>query len=126
MNTYLIIASVLALLVGIIHSFLGEKLIFSKLRSGKLVPTNVSPPLQERHIQIIWATWHIVSVLGIGIAAILFWLAQPSTNIEIGLALQTYIAVPMFISALLVFGATKGRHPGWAGLLLVGICVFIS
>lgn len=126
MNTYLVVASILAVLIGLVHSFLGEKLIFSKLRSEGIVPTNISPPLKERHVRILWATWHIVSFLGFGIAALLYWLALPSTNIEVGISLKLCAAVPMFCSALLVLGATKGKHPGWVGLLLVSVFVSIS
>jgi hypothetical protein len=126
MNTYLLLASLLALLVGLIHSFLGEKLIFSSLRADKIVPTKVSPPLKERHIRIIWASWHIVTFFGFGFSALLYWMALPSTTLEITLSIKLAIAIPMLLSALLVLSATKGKHPGWAGLLLIGILICLS
>lgn len=126
MNIYLVIASFLIVLVGLVHSFLGEKLIFSKLRSGSLVPANISPPLKVRHIRIIWATWHIVTFFGFGISILLYRASLPTTNIEADLVFKMAIATPMFLSALLVLVATKGKHPGWAGLLLVSIFVWIS
>ena len=126
MNFYLIMASVVTIFVGLTHSFLGEKLIFSKLRLGNLVPTCVAPPLKERHIRIIWATWHMASFFGFGFAVLLYWLAFPSTNIEIETSFKLAIAVTMFLSALLVAGATKGKHPGWVGLSLVGLFICLS
>jgi len=126
MNEYLIAACILTVLIGLIHSFLGEKLIFSKLRSGKLVPDKVTPPLQERHIRILWATWHMVSFFGFGFAVMLYCLAQPSSNLEIFFIYKFAIALSIFISAVLTLIATKGRHPGWIGLSLVSLLIYFS
>lgn len=126
MNIYLVAASFLTVLVGLIHSLLGEKLIFTQLRSGQIVPTIAAHPLKERHTRIIWATWHIVSLFGFGIAGLLYWLALPSTAIEITPALKIVIAVPVFLSSILVLWATKGKHPGWVGLSLIGVFVSVS
>ena len=126
MNLFLLTASILAILIGVVHSVLGEKLIFSRLRSTGIVPTEAPLPLKERNIRIIWATWHIVSLFGFGIAFLLYLLAIPSTNIEITWRIKMAIALPMFLSAMLVLWATKGRYPGWTGLLMVSIFVFLS
>jgi len=103
MNTYLLIASILAVIIGVVHSFLGEKLIFSKLRSGGVVPTQAPSPLKERNLRIIWATWHIVSVLGFSVAVLLYWLAMPSTSIVMSLFLKAAIGVPMLLVSIFVF-----------------------
>lgn len=126
MNLYLVIASVLMIIVGLIHSVLGEKLIFSRLRIGSIVPTSISPPLKERHIRIIWASWHIVTFFGFGFAALLYWLALPTTNIEVGTNIKLAIVIPTVLAALLVLGATKGKHLGWLGLLLIGVFTWLS
>jgi drug/metabolite transporter (DMT)-like permease len=126
MNMFLLLAGCLMILVGLIHSFLGEKLIFSHLRMGQVVPTHIGIPLRERHIRIIWATWHIVSILGFGMAGLLFWLALSSTSIENQQLIKNIIATPMLLSAMLVLWATKGRHPGWVGLSLVAIFIWVS
>ena len=76
MQTYLLAAAVIAVVVGIVHSALGEFLIFRKLRSVGLVPTEPASPLQSRHIRILWATWHLASVFGFALAAILFALSN--------------------------------------------------
>lgn len=56
MHMLLAIAAGLAFLTGIVHSVLGELLIFRHLRSGTLVPTTDALPLKSRNIRIIWAT----------------------------------------------------------------------
>lgn len=126
MNYYLLTASILITFVGILHSVLGEKRLFSKLRSGNVVPTQAPSPLQERHIRILWATWHVVSLFGFGYAALLYWFALPSTNIVFDIGLRLIFSIPVLVSALLVMWATKGKHPGWVGLLLVGVLISVS
>jgi len=49
MNTELMAAGILAVVVGLVHSVLGEHLIFKHLRENRLVPTRSIPPLRERN-----------------------------------------------------------------------------
>ena len=76
MNSYFIAAAVLAFLVGLVHSILGERLIFRRLREGRVVPTHGGTLLGEGHVRILWASWHVLTVFGWGIAAILLWCLQ--------------------------------------------------
>lgn len=120
MNTLLFSAGVVSLIVGLIHSILGEILIFKKLRSGTIIPTLGGSLLQERNIRILWATWHVVTVFGCLLAAILIklsFLVSADGNFDF---IIQFIAYSMFASSILVFVATKARHPGWIGLLIVG------
>ncbi len=126
MPTIMIAAGILALLVSIVHSVLGEILIFRHLRDGSLIPTMSAPPLRRRHIRIIWATWHLATVFGLSFGVVLLQLASEPN----GLALQTLIknaAIFAFLGgSLLVLISTSGRHPGWIGLLGVAALVWLS
>ena len=126
MQTYLFFAGSLSVAVGLIHTVLGEVLMFSRLRDTGLVPTRAAPPLQERHIRILWASWHIVSVFGWALGAILLRMAFPSTDHILHLFVKDTIVVSMLLSALLVCVATKGRHPGWAGLMAVAVFTWFA
>ena len=64
MDIPLTLAALLLIVTGLVHSLLGEWLIFRHLRQGTLVPKLGAPPLQTRNIRILWATWHLTSVLG--------------------------------------------------------------
>ena len=119
MNTLLFAAGLVSILVGLIHSALGEFLIFNKLRAGKLVPVLAKAPLQERHVRILWATWHIASIFGWAVGGILIKLATIDSAVSIVIA--DYISIAMLASGLLVLIATKGKHPGWIGLCTVAI-----
>ncbi|KFC66715.1 hypothetical protein FG93_04194 [Bosea sp. LC85] len=64
-----LLAGALMLVIGLIHSVLGEMLIFRHMRRGSLVPTMGQPLLRERHVRILWASWHLPSILGWGHSA---------------------------------------------------------
>jgi hypothetical protein len=115
METPLTLAASLLIATGLVHSLLGERLIFRHLRQGTLVPQLGAPPLQARNVRILWATWHLASVLGWGFAAILWGMAAaPEAPLQ-GLVLKA-LSGASAIGAILVLVGTNGRHPGWVAL----------
>jgi len=127
MNLLLLSAGVIAVTVGLVHSILGEVLIFNKLRNGTVVPTIGKSLLKERNVRILWATWHIVTIFGLAFGAILIYLSSGSIelNSTTGLFLNV-VACSMLASSILVLFATKARHPGWVGLAAVAVLCWLS
>lgn len=129
MNQYLWVAGLLCFILGLVHSILGEVLIFRNLRkSKKIIPTIVTSKLKERHLRIIWATWHLTSLFGWYIGAILLKM-ETKYNIQANELFQfilTSTKITMLCSSLLVFIATKGKHLGWAILLIIGILTLLE
>ena len=129
MNWYFLIAGCLCFLLGIVHSTLGEVLIFKNKRTkGSLVPSIGSIDLKERYIRIIWATWHLASIFGWCLGAILIKISfdQRDLNsnfIEFIVHSMTY---SMLLTSLLVLIGTKGKHPGWIVLLTISILLWIG
>jgi hypothetical protein len=119
MQTLFIAAGALALVTGVVHSVLGEKLIFRHLRSGSLVPAMGAPPLRERNIRIIWATWHLASVFGWAFAGVLLCLGLAPLDQSLKSIVVSAIVFGHLGGSMLVLIGTKGRHPGWIALLLV-------
>ena len=120
----LCIAGVLAIIVGLVHSVLGEVLIFKRLRNGTVVPAVAPEPLLEKHVRILWATWHIASIFGWALGILLI---NVSMEGELG-AMQfiQYTALAMFCSGVLVLIATRAKHPGWVGLCAVAVLCWVS
>lgn len=118
MQTSLMIAAALAVVTGLAHSALGELLIFRHVRRGTLVPAQDAPPLRNRNIRILWATWHLATVFGWAFAAVLARLAvEPQAAL---LPLVTGATVAAYAcGSLLVLVGTRGRHPGWVVLAAV-------
>ncbi len=121
MNGYFAAAGVLAFIVGLVHSILGEVLVFSRMRAAGLVPTNGGTVLRERHVRILWATWHVVTAIGWGMAALLIWLSRASMGHATQSIIVLLLVASMTASSLLVLVGTRGRHPGWLGLLGVAV-----
>lgn len=126
MNTYLVAAAGLAALVGLVHSVLGERLVFSRMRQGQLVPTNGGTVLRQPHVRILWASWHALTLLGWAVAAALFLLGSEPTRSELHASLLHVMALAVLGSAALVFYGTKARHPGWLGLLGVALLTWLG
>ncbi|MEM7482334.1 MAG: hypothetical protein AAF481_14250 [Acidobacteriota bacterium] len=123
MEPLLSIAGILALGLGIVHSALGEVLLFRRMRRGRLVPSDGGTVLRARHVRILWATWHGLTVFGWAFGAILFRLATPGGASQ-GFV-ETVIAFAMLATSLLVLYGTKGRHPGWIVLLAIAFLVWV-
>ena len=126
MNYALFAAGILAILVGLIHAILGEILIFKRLRKNSIVPNVTRSILHTRHISIIWATWHIATLFGWSIAGVLILFSLNTQISDTFASVIHFIAFGMLASSCLVLFATKGKHPGWIGLLAVAILCWIS
>ena len=126
MQSLLTAAALLAGLTGLVHSFLGERLIFRHLRESSLVPSQPAAPLQGRHIRILWATWHLASVLAWALAVLLWQVARaPGAAVSSAVILGA-VAAAFVAGSVLVLVATRGRHPGWVALAATGILSWVA
>jgi hypothetical protein len=117
--TNLQLAALLCVAVALGHSVIGEWMIFRHMRGSgaatKLVPTDAGPGVREFQLRIIWASWHVLSFLGLAIAYGLWSLPISSAH----QGLLAAIASAFAASGLLVAYATRLRHPAWIALLLM-------
>lgn len=121
MNWYFVAAATLVFAIGLVHSLLGERLIFRRMRTTGIVPTNGGQVLREAHVRILWASWHVVTLMGWCVGVLLLWLAIPSSRLVGHSSMATAVAVTMLVSSILILVGTRGRHAGWVGLLGVAI-----
>ena len=121
MNT-LHVAAALSFATGLAHSVLCEVLIFQRLRRGTVVPTHGGNALGQRHVRILWASWHVLTLLGWCMALMLVELATWPANDMTG-AITRLISVGMLTGGLTVLIGTRGRHPGWVAMTLVALLV---
>lgn len=126
MNSYFVVAGGLALVLGLIHSVLGEVLIFRRLHESDLTSSTGSPILRERHVRTLRATWHLVTLLGWGFGAILLRLSWPASS-SAHLAFIEGAMTLMFLAAFIfwLFG-TRGKHPAWVVLLIIATLVWLA
>jgi hypothetical protein len=126
MNRLLVAAAVLAFIVGLVHSVLGERMVFRRMRRGGFIPTDGGRVIGEGHVRILWASWHVLTVFGWCLAAVLLWLARaPALGASEGFIADAVAAAMLAGSALVLVG-TRARHPGWAGLLGVAVLTWLG
>lgn len=118
MNPWLITAGLCTLLIGVVHSVMGEQRIFRHLRRGGWVPTRGEPLMREYQLRIVWGSWHLVTCFGLGVAALLFLAARPDVPVALRDGMVACAAGVMLLAAVLVALATRGRHLAWLALLL--------
>lgn len=119
-------AGVVAAVTGLVHSVLGEILIFRHLRTGGIVPNMSAAPLRVRNIRILWASWHTLTLFGWGFAAVLIRLSIANAGDSLNSTVIWAIILANFCGSALVLISTRGRHPGWVALLLVAALTWFA
>ena len=126
MNAWLVAAAAVIALTGLAHSVGGEWMIFRALRRGGVVPSGGQPILRGYQTRILWATWHLVTVLGWALAALLLWLALPEAHAASGGVIERGTALTLAAGGALVLWSNRGRHPGWVALFTAAALVLAS
>ena len=127
MNYFFVAAAAIAFIVGLVHSVFGEQLIFRRLRGwDEFVPTNGGNLLRESHVRILWASWHLVTVFGWCIGAVLLRLSWTGLAEASSEFLAQACAVAALAGSACVFIGTRAKHPGWIGLLAMAVCVWLG
>ena len=125
MNILFIVAAGVLAVVALAHSVLGEIMVFRSLRTRGVVPTAGRPVLREPQVRILWGTWHLATVLGLALSALLWRLGtSPWTDVALAAWVADVAGVATLASGLLVFYATRGRHPAWVPLMAVAALVW--
>jgi hypothetical protein len=108
------IAAVLIALLGFAHSYLGERYILIRLlRRGDLPRLFGGADFTRRTLRF---TWHLTTVMALGIAAVLLQLADGAT----ASALVRTLGWTFVVSGLLPLVHTRGRHLSWIVLFAAG------
>jgi hypothetical protein len=122
MNGYLVAASGLTGLMCLAHSVLGEILILIPLhrregRSGRSGLTTRA---------VLRFTWHILSVLGLGMAGILWYYARFTALDGDQIAVLRILALTSLVSFGIALAGSRARHPSWAVFLAVAGLTWLS
>ena len=119
MNIFLLIAALIAFLLGVAHSGLGEKYIVRRVQ----VPGGLEAKRATFMKQVIWFGWHLTSVLFFGFGALLLNMALGTRSV---LSAKALIGWTFAVCALLSLISTRGKHFSWvlfgaiAGLSFLG------
>jgi hypothetical protein len=122
MNRTLMAAAVLTVVIALVHSVVGERRIFRRLRRA----TSPGIPPSGFQIGILWASWHLVTLLGLALAACLACQALPNGAVLLPFALRWAMTIGMAGGAVLVAAGTRFKHPAWLGLSVVAVLVVVA
>jgi hypothetical protein len=136
MNICFALAGGLAILLGLVHSILGEILLLRRLRKDSLPVLAPFSLFEVRPLGLtgnpdlalgtLRFTWHLPTVLGLGVAAILLGLATPSAAGTPLVFIERVLALSLLACTLVVLVISKGKHPGWIVFLVITILVWLG
>ena len=116
MHIALYVAAVLAVAVGVAHSYLGERFILIRLFRRNDLPALFGS--SEFTIRTLRFAWHVTSVAWWGFASILVLMARPSFSPgSVGLV----IGCTFLVHFLIALVGSRGRHLSWIVFLLIGV-----
>ena len=110
-------AALLAIFIGLIHSYLGEKYILIRLFRQPLPKLFGDDRFTRQTIRFVW---HLLTVAWFGFAAMLFLLRDADASRS---NLLLVIAATFAITALVALIASRGKHLSWVVFsAIAGLC----
>src|SRR4051812_25779470 len=115
MNLQLAIAALLAFLLAVTHSWLGEVRILQPIFAVEDLPKlRGSRRAMQR---IVRFAWHLTSLFFVGMAAILFYFSRAMKDVTV----LEIISITYLISAVITISVSRGRHYAWVIFLAIGL-----
>ena len=123
MNLALTTAAALSILIGIAHSVLGEKLLLGPLfRHGDL-PRLLGSTTFARNV--LRFTWHLTTVLAIGIGVVIWHLASEPLDPSVVWILRA-LSITFGASTLVSLIGARGKHFSWWVFLIITILLWVG
>ena len=116
MSNTLLAAAVLALAIGVVHSWLGERRLIMPLLDPERGANLLARSGFAR--QTLRFAWHITTLAWWGLAAILVALAVAPIDAT-GRLVLAVIAVTFAITGLVTLATSRGRHLAWPIFFLI-------
>lgn len=117
----LLIGSILLIIIGFIHSYLGEKYLLIRLFKRDNLPKLLGSDWFTK--RVLRFAWHLTTITWWGFASVLYLLIQPSDNIRF--EILVIIATVFAASGIVSFLFSRGKHLSWVIFFTVAIlCAF--
>lgn len=114
-------AITLIVLLGLAHSYLGERYILMRLfKRGDLPKVLGSAEFTAGTLRFVW---HLITLVWWGIAAVLWQASGPTLDTTV---VQRVFAVVAFLSGLLPLFFTRGRHLSWVAFFVVAALLWLA
>jgi len=113
----LIIGTFLLLIIGFVHSYLGEKYILIRLFRRDDLPKLLGSDWFTK--RVLRFAWHLTTIAWWGFAAILYVLSNPSVNVQS--EILTIIAFVFSLSGIVSLLFSRGKHLSWLFFFIIAI-----
>jgi branched-subunit amino acid transport protein len=115
MSAPLLVAAALAVFLALAHSYLGERYILMPLfRRSELPPLLGGSEFTKQTLRL---AWHVTSVLGLAVAALLAALATPGGIT--GRTTAQILSAACAVSGLVALVVSRGKHLSWIVFLAI-------
>ena len=116
------LAAVFCVLLGIAHSYLGERFILIPLFKRDNLPKNLgSDHFTKGTLRFCW---HIMTFAVWGFGILIFLVANNYQNLS--QAILITCSIVFLVSAIMAFTLTKAKHLSWIFLLAISMICFYS
>lgn len=122
MNPYLTTAASLMIIIGLIHSILGEHLIVKPILALKLPNIKGGNFITRRTIRF---AWHLTTLAVFGLAGVVLIYAETGVDMNGALVLKVIAAV-FIVASVISLVAVRGKHFSWWVFLLIGGLILIA
>ena len=109
-------AFILTVIIGVAHSYLGERYILIRLFKRNNLPKLFGGTSFTKNT--LRFVWHLITVAWFGLGSILVLLAQREIRVDY---IGYVIAITFFIHFAISLIASKGKHLSWIIFLLIGL-----
>ena len=122
MSVLLVVAAILIALLGMAHSYLGERYILVRLFRRTDLPSLFGGQAFTRHT--LRFAWHLTTVAWLGLAGLLVVLGSASAG---GAQRQARVIAATFAaSGVVSLIGSRGRHLSWVVLFIVAVLVWLA
>lgn len=118
MNPWLLTAALLTLLVGLAHSYLGERYVLTRLFRRTPLPKLMGSEGAMR--RVLRFAWHLTTVAWWGFAALLVLFAMDGRFDSRRVTLLV-VAGTFGVSAAITGVTSRGRHLAWVVFLAIAV-----
>jgi hypothetical protein len=123
MSVMLLVAGLLSALIGIAHSVLGEKLVLGPLfRRGDLPKLLGSETFTRQTLRF---TWHLTTVLLLGIGAAVMALALTPLEPQSACSIHV-LAITFAVCSLLSLIGARAKHFSWWVFLIIAVLLWFG
>jgi len=105
----LLIGTILLLIIGLIHSYLGEKYLLIRLFRRDDLPKLLGSDWFTK--RVLRFAWHLTTLAWWGFSAILYVLSNPNLNVKNEILI--IITVVFTLSGIVSLLFTRGKHLSW-------------